>query len=82
MEALSLKKVVFVSDIDYEMAKCFNDMENIVHYANAKDFIEKYKTINSNSNLYFEISEKGFSLVKENFSWYNYINKVESQIKK
>ena len=82
LEALSLKKVVFVSDIDYEMAKCFNDMENIVHYANAKDFIEKYKTINSNSNLYFEISEKGFSLVKENFSWYNYINKVESQIKK
>ena len=80
LEALSLKKVVFVSDIDYKMAKCFKDMENIVHYSDVKDFTQKYKTINSNPEMYLEIAKNSYNLTEEFFNWKKYIEKAESQM--
>ena len=81
LEALSLKKVVFVSDIDYEMASCFKDMENVVHYSNENDFYKKYKQIIGNTNLYYNISDEGYKLVQKNFSWDKYLCKIEEVLK-
>ena len=75
MEALSLKKVVFVSDIDYEMAQCFKDMENIVHYTDENDFYQKYKTI-YNKDLYKMIAKNGYGLIYKNFNWDLYTKNV------
>lgn len=80
LEALSLKKIVFVSDIDYKMAKCFKDMENIVHYSNAKDFADKYKMIKENPDIYSQIPQKAQNLVKEYFNWDKYAQKAESRM--
>ena len=75
LEALSLKKVVFVSDIDYEMAQCFKDMENIVHYTDENDFYQKYKTI-YNKDLYKMIAKNGYGLIYKNFNWDLYTKNV------
>ena len=76
LEGLSLKRPVFVSDIDFEMCSKFNDMDNIVHYSNPDDFFKKYALLENNMELYNKICNNGFLLVKEVFSWDNYIEKL------
>ncbi len=80
LESLSLKKVVFVTDIDYTMVNCFKDMENIVHYSNANDFLQKYKMIKLNSELYSKISNNGYNLIINHLNWNEYIKRAESQM--
>lgn len=80
LEALSLKKVIFVSDIDFEMACCFKDMGNIVHYTNCDSFFEKYTKVKI-ERLYNQISENGYALIDKYFSWDKYIEKAILEMK-
>lgn len=80
LEALSLKKVVFVSDIDYNMIKYFRDMLNIVHYSNYEDFYNKYLKLKNDKILFDKIKKNGYNLSLKIFNWDNYIEKVESQL--
>lgn len=80
LEALSLKKVVFVSDIDYEMASCFKDMENIVHYSNFEDFYSKYQRLKNDKSLCDKIEQNAYNLVSEFFNWNRYVEKVVKEI--
>lgn len=80
LEGLSLKKIVFVSDIDYNMAKCFKDMNNIVHYNDFESFYDKYKKIQTNNELYNAISLNGFNLKEKYFNWDNYAEKVYKEM--
>ena len=76
LEALALKKVTFVSDIDYKMASCFKDMENIVHYTNFEDFYCKYLKLKEDNSLCDKIKKNGHKLISEIFSWDKYTIKV------
>lgn len=80
LEALRLKKIVFVSDIDYAMCRKFKDMENIIHYSNLNDFIEKYIMIENESNLYEKISNNCYNLAKELFSWDKYVLRIIEKV--
>ena len=81
LEALSLKKVTFVSDIDYQMASCFKDMENIVHYSNFEDFYNKYLKLKEENSLLNQIENSGYNLVSEFFNWEKYAKDVEKELK-
>lgn len=76
LEALSLKKIVFVSDIDYTMCKKFKNMENIVHYSNFDDFVNKYFLLKDNEDFCNKIEEEGYNLVKNFFNWDSYVKQV------
>lgn len=69
LEALSLKKIVFVSLIDYRMVKLFKDLENVVLYTNEHDFYEKYIKLLSNSELRASIINNGYCLIEEKLNW-------------
>lgn len=76
LEGMSLKKLVFVSDIDYDMASCLKDMENVLHYSNAYDFYEKYQKTVNNPELCKQITENAYKTAKENFDWEKYAQKA------
>lgn len=80
LEALSLKKITFVSDIDYEMASCFKDMENIVHYSDFEDFYNKYQELKNDKSLCDKIEQNAYNLVPEFFNWNRYVEKVVKEI--
>ena len=80
LEALSLRKVVFVSDIDFKMASCFKDMENVVHYSDYDSFYQKYIKI-KRENTYQQIADNGYQLINQYFNWDKYYSKAIKIIK-
>lgn len=75
LDGLSLSKLVFVTEIDYNMTHFFKDMENIVLYKNSNDFYNKYVQMENNPDLYNSIKKEGHYLIKY-FSLDNYVNNV------
>lgn len=76
LEALVLKKIVFVLDTDYKMCKYFKDMENIIHYSDVNNFISKYNLLEKDKLLYNKIIINAFNLSTEIFSWNKYAQKL------
>lgn len=83
LEALSLKKVVFVTEIDYSMVKNFDDMKNIVLYRNPDEFIKKYEILEENQDLIHEkIAKNGQKIISEELNWERYNNKLSKYLNK
>ena len=76
LEGMSLKKLIFVSDIDYDMASCLKDLENVLHYSNADEFYEKYQKTINNPELCKQITENAYKTARENFDWEKYAQKA------
>ena len=77
LEALSLGKMVFVTDIDYTMSHLFEDKVNIIHYKDANDFYNKYIQINNDIDLQEKIMCNAKQLIREYFSWNRYIERAD-----
>lgn len=76
LEALSLKRVIFLTDIDYKMADCFKDMENVVLYKDSDDFYKKYTELEKNRDLYELIGTRGKDTFNSYFSESKFYERV------
>lgn len=73
---MSIGKPVFCSPLDASTSRHFKDMENVVVYNNADDFIKKLEILENDLRLYEKISRQAQDTIKYNFNWDLYAKKV------
>jgi glycosyltransferase involved in cell wall biosynthesis len=69
-------KPVFLTPLDLSTCKVFKDMENVVCFNSAIDFIEKLNILENDNDLYLKISKKAIETIKTYFNWNKYAEKV------
>ena len=82
LNGMACGKPVFLTPIDLSTCKVFKDMENVVCFNSATDFIEKLNTLENDSKLYLKISNKAIETIKTYFNWNNYAEKAYNIIAK
>jgi len=65
-------KPAFLTLLDLSTCKVFKDIENVVCFNSATDFIEKLNILENDNDLYLKISNEAIETIKTYFNWNKY----------
>jgi len=76
LNGMACGKPVFLTPLDLSTCKVFKDMENVVCFNSATDFVEKLNLLEKYNDLYLQISNKAIETIKTYFNWNKYAEKA------
>lgn len=72
LNGMACGKIVFTTPLDLTTCNVFKDMENIVKFETAEDFIQKFLILQKNDDLYIKICSNALKTIKKDFNWDKY----------
>jgi len=79
LQALALKKVLLVSEIDYNMVSYFKDIENIILFRDYGEFVDKFLMLENDDNLCRDICNNAYRLIEDHLNWNKYVEALERE---
>ncbi|MEM2661592.1 MAG: glycosyltransferase, partial [Nitrososphaeria archaeon] len=76
LNGMACGKPVFVTPLDISTCKVFKDLDNVILFSNAEDFMEKLLVLENNIDLYVNICKRAIRTISEGFSWEDYSKKA------